>query len=65
MELYTCTSFGCAFNPLIFKVIINMCDLVTVFLMVLDLFSVNLFLLSCFLTGEIPLAFVVKLVWYC
>ena len=42
-----------------------MYDLITVFLIVLHLFSVSLFLLLCFLPGEVPLAFVVKLVWWC
>ena len=42
-----------------------MYDPVTVFLIVLGLFSVGVFLLLCFLTGEFPLAFVVKLVWWC
>jgi len=31
----------------------------------LGLFSVILFLLLCFLPREIPLAFAVKLVWWC
>ena len=42
-----------------------MYDPVTVFLIVLGLFSVGLFLLLCFLTREFPSAFVVKLVWWC
>ena len=54
-----------AFNPFIFKVIINMYDPITIFLIVLGLFSVGLFLLLCFLPREVPLAFVVKLVWWC
>ena len=54
-----------AFNPFTFKVIINMYDPVTIFLNVWDLFSVGLFLLLCFLPREVPLAFVVKLVWWC
>ena len=36
-----------------------------IFLIVLGLFSVGLFLLLCFMPREVPLAFVVKLVWYC
>ena len=36
-------------------------DPVTIFLIVFGLFSVGLFLLSCFLPKEVPLAFVVKL----
>ena len=53
-----------AFNPFTFKVIINMYDLITIFLIVLGLFSVGLFLLLCFLSREVPLAFVVKLFWW-
>ena len=51
-----------AFNPLIFKVMIDMYDPVTVFLIVLGLFSVGVFLLLCFLPREVPLASIVKLV---
>ena len=40
-------------------------DPVTVFLIVLGLFSVGLFFLLCFLPGEVPLAFVIKLVRWC
>ena len=54
-----------AFNPFTFKVIINMYDPVTTFLIVLGLFAVGLFLLLCFLPREVPLAFVVKMVWQC
>ena len=54
-----------AFNPFIFKVIIYMYDPVTIFLIVLGWFSVGLFLHLCFLPREVPLAFVVKLVWWC
>ena len=39
-----------------------MYDPITVFLIVLGLFSVGLFLLLCFLPREVPLAFAVKLV---
>ena len=42
-----------------------MCDPVTNFLIVLGLFSVGLFFLLCFLPREVPLAYVVKLVWWC
>ena len=45
-----------AFNPFTFKVIIDMYDLFWV------CFFVGLFLFLCFLTTEVPLAFVVKLV---
>ena len=73
MEVLTCTFFihpgslcflvG-AFNPFTFKVIISMYDCVTIFLIVLDLFSVGLSLVLCFLPREVPLTFVVKLVWW-
>ena len=43
-----------AFNPFTFKVIINMYDPVTTFLIVLGLFAVGLFLLLCFLPREVP-----------
>ena len=59
-----CLSVG-AFNSLTFKVIIEMYDPITIFLIVLVLFYVSLFLLLCFLPREIPLIFVVKLVWWC
>ena len=42
-----------------------MYDPITIFLIVWGLFCVGLFLLFCFLTGEVPLAFIVKLVWWC
>ena len=50
-----------AFSPFTFKVIIDMCDPVTIFLLFWGLFSVGFFLLLCFLPREVPLAFVVKL----
>ena len=53
------------FNPFTFKVIIDMYDPITIVLIVLGLFSVGLFLLLCFLPIEVPLAYVVKLVWCC
>ena len=53
------------FNPFTFKVIINMYDPITIFLIVWGLFSVGVFLLLCFLPRGVPLAFVVKLVWWC
>ena len=37
---------------------------ITIFLIVLGLFLVGLFLLLCFPPWEVPLAFVVKLVWW-
>ena len=54
-----------AFNPFTFKVIIDMYYTITVFLTVWGLFSVGLFLLLCFLLRGVPLAFIVKLVWWC
>ena len=42
-----------------------MYDVITIFLIVLGLFSVGLFLLLCFQSREVPLAFVVELVWWC
>ena len=36
-----------AFNPFTFKVIIDMYDSITIFLIVLDFFSVGLFSFSC------------------
>ena len=53
-----------AFSPFTFKVIINMYDPITIFLIVLGLFCL-LFLLFCFQPTEVPLAFVVKLAWWC
>ena len=53
-------SFGWCINPFIFKVIINMYDTITIFLIVLGLFSVGLL---CFLPREVFLAFVVELFW--
>ena len=54
-----------AFNPFTFEIIIDMYGLITIFLIVLGLFSAYLFLLSCFLPREIPWAFAVKLLWWC
>ena len=54
-----------AFNPFTFEVNLDMYDLITIFLIVLGLFSVDLFLLLCFLPREVSSAFVVKLVWWC
>jgi len=51
-----------ACNPFTFKVI--MYDPVTIFLIVLGGLSVGLFLIFCFLPREVPLAFVIKLVWW-
>ena len=54
-----------AFNPLTFKVIIDTYVPIGIFLIILGLFSVGLFFVLCFLPREVPLAFVVKLVWWC
>ena len=43
---------------------IDMYDPITIFLILLGLFSVSLSLLLCFLPEEVPLAFVVKLLWW-
>ena len=56
--------FG-AFNPFIFNVVIHICDPITIFLIALGLFCVSLFFLLNFLPTEVPLAFIVKLVWWC
>ena len=53
-----------AFNLFTFMVIIDMYDPITIFLTVWGLFSASLFLLLDFLPREVPLAFVVKLVWW-
>ena len=42
-----------------------MYDIITIFLIVLGLFSVGLFFLLCFLSREVPLAYAVELVWWC
>ena len=73
MEVHKCICFHphsplCVFgtfNPLTFKVIIDLYDPITVFLIVWSLFFVGLYLLLCFLPREVPLAFVVKVVWWC
>ena len=54
-----------ACNLFTFKVIIDIYAPITSFLIVLNLFFVGLFLLLCFLPREVPIAFVVKLVWWC
>ena len=73
-SVYTCTCFHPpsqsmsligAFNPFTFEVNLDMYDLITIFFIVLGLFSADLFLLLCFLPGEVSLAFVVKLVLWC
>ena len=51
-----------AFNPLTFKVIINLYYSITVFLTVWGLFSMGLFLALCFLPKELPLTSIIKLV---
>ena len=59
-----CLSVG-AFNLFTFKAVIDMYGPITVFLIILDLHSLSLFLLLCFLPSRGPIAFVVKLVWCC
>ena len=70
VEVRACTDFHLpnqlmslapAFNPFTFKVIIDMYDPITIFLIVLGLFCVGLFLLLCFLPREVPLGYVVNL----
>ena len=53
------------FNPFTFKIIIDMYVPITNFLIVLGFVFEGLFFLLCFLPREVPLAFVVKLVWWC
>ena len=68
VHVFICPASLCllvgAFNPFRFKVMIDMHDPVTIFLIVLGLFSVSLSLLLCFLPEEVPLAFVEKLLWW-
>ena len=68
-HVFICSGSVCllvgAFNPVTFKVIIDMYDPITNFLIVSGLFSVGLFLVLCFLLREVPSAFVIKLVWWC
>ena len=54
-----------AFNPFTFKVIIDMYVPMTIFLIVFGFVFVGPFLLLCFPLREVPLAFVVELVWWC
>ena len=52
-------------NPFTVKIIIDTYDSIIIFLIVLGLFSVGrAFLFSCFRPREVPLAYVVKLVWW-
>ena len=44
---------------------INMYEPVIIFLTIWGSFFVGVFLLLCFLPREVPLAFVIKLVWWC
>ena len=68
-HVFICSASLCllvgAFNPFTFKVIIDMYDPITIVLVAMDLFCVDLFLLLCFLPKEVPLVFVVKPVWWC
>ena len=52
------------FNTFTFKVIIDVCSYYH-FLNCFGFVIVGLFLLLCFLRREVPLAFVIKLVWRC
>ena len=54
-----------AFKPFAFKVIINMYVPITTLTNVFGLFFEGLFLLLCFLPRDVPLAFLVKMVWWC
>ena len=51
-----------AFHPFTFKVVIDMHDPITIFLIWGSLFPVGVSLLLCFQSREVPLPFVVKLV---
>ena len=65
VRVFICPASLClllgAFNSFTFKVIINMHDPVTIFLIVLGLFSVDLLLVLSFLPREVSFAFAVKL----
>ena len=69
MEVRTSTGFHLlcllvgAFNLFAFKIIIDIYGPIIIFLIVLGLFSIGLFLLSCFLPTEVPL-FIVNLLWW-
>ena len=69
VHVFICPASLCllvgTFSPFTFKVMIDMYDPITIFLIVLGFFCAVLFLLSCFLPREVPLAFVVKLIWWC
>ena len=54
-----------AFNLFTFKVMADMYDSITIFLIVWGLFSVGLFLLLYFLHRDLSSALVVNLVWWC
>ena len=54
-----------AFNPFTFKGITDMYDPIVIFLIVLGLFYVDLFPLSCFLPRDVPLEFVINLIRWC
>ena len=70
MEVHICACFHPpsqfalvgAFNQFTVKVIIDMYDPISILLIVSGLFFVGIFLCLCFLPGEVPLAFAVKLV---
>ena len=48
------------FNPFTFNIIIDMYDLISVFLIVLGLFCVGIFHVLCFLPRKVPLAFAIS-----
>ena len=54
-----------AFNLFAFKVMADVYDSITIFLIVWGLFSVGLFLLLSFLHRDLSSALVVNLVWWC
>jgi len=67
VEVHTCPCFHppaslyiLVFNPFTFKTITDLYNPVTIFLIVLGLFFINLFFLLCFLPREVPLAVVDK-----
>ena len=53
------------FSPLAFKIIIYMYDSIAIYFIVLGFGVLGLFFLLCLLSREVPLIFVVKLIWWC
>ena len=62
---WKCTHALVSICPASLCLVIGAFNLVTSFLIVFGLFFVGIFLLSCFLPREVPLAFVVNVVWWC